>query len=968
MSHTRQFLTFVFAVIVHLAPAIAADQSIAIHGDQGADPSAVATFVTKFEGELHTLDITVEDASVELDVITESPTNGLWQIETTRSDGAKFRLADASAHQNHASSFKFRQKSKGGAGGGSGGGSKTYEAISQQIQIFASYPGEPEKEAPRPTQQGDEYYGIVLPDQPEKPVRIRLVYNRSAYDSFDPSSIQLAIANGLKIVNRPADQGVAEIAAELQPGSEVTFDVVHDSGSVPVINEPLPIMLTLTEQSGAIHEDKVNLLPVEIVADTNRDGLVNLSDKSGKDQWSSQHGAIYSVNFDNDNHGAGAGFDTMPDAITWWDIDGVPKHENWTIENKADVADIAPLHVTIPNLPDGSRVFLTAGHLEQIHAVHVFGKVEASAQAIWGGILTEGRPWADADTERLDIEISGWLSPVPSASAKPVKGTYNFGVEGIAFRGMKIPNGTLAGRFGGIVEIGLEIQLPGEQSRMPCGKVKMKVAPFLLTSNDRPTDSVFVLEMVGGLADKGNDPAHPKPVMPLAKMIDKGTPNHPNKWIQDHAEIGYTQRPGGPLTKMTFVCPYEAQLATWPSTELFSVDKGIFALGKNLNGDGGDFGGNIELTHPQDNYPLGRVVAGSAMSASLRAFLEAQELQTPVVSNIAYTEIQHIDEVLSPGPNNTTYVPGPAEAILLLQEKFDNEGKQVRGVLFSPDTVQPTVAKVWKSATAASTPFIITDQNYDEVIDEWSRFNRTEGNPQGGYLRLVGGVSGGQIAVIKAITKAVQADASRIEFAGNPEGKLMIEVEYYYDTGSKPLSNWKAIKPHRANSWYRKPVEGAYVVCVQKTLRWASTTPALMTVKEILEDQDFLDFNHTTLPPLIAATANISGISNPVKVPCLFYMFDIPENNEAAAGRPWHAVAYTSNTANLQWVNSNPVNAKPFGPRNTSNEDVMVSGIRAVLPGQSLFLDDWNQFHIQSGEIHCGSAAEREAEANWWAK
>ena len=79
-------------------------------------------------------------------------------------------------------------------------------------------------------------------------------------------------------------------------------------------------------------------------------------------------------------------------------------------------------------------------------------------------------------------------------------------------------------------------------------------------------------------------------------------------------------------------------------------------------------------------------------------------------------------------------------------------------------------------------------------------------------------------------------------------------------------------------------------------------------------------------------------------------------------------MAYSPNTANLQWVDSNQVNAKPFGPRNASNADVLEEGIQAVLPGQSLFLDDWNSFHIHMGEVHCGSAAEREAEEDWWNK
>jgi Protein-arginine deiminase (PAD) len=699
------------------------------------------------------------------------------------------------------------------------------------------------------------------------------------------------------------------------------------------------------------------LVSCGIVADTDRDGVIKIpSDYEGKDEWNNARGAIYSVNFDRDNNRQHATNGAIySDAITWWNQSGVPGDENWQIDNEADVEDVTPFQIQIGAFPAGTKVYLTAGEQEVVHAIHVFPRRKAGQMAVWGAFQESGRPWNDPDNNPFDIEITEWLKPLPgesgyeSGSSEIVAGSYEFGLEGLVFRGMPVPHGTLGnGKFSGIIDLGIEIQLPGTTARIDGDSIRLKVAPFLLTPNDQPTDHVFVRAMDDGLQG-----------MHKAVAISAGLPlqnGKPSQWLQDHVEIGHTQRPGGPVVNMTLVCPYGNQLARWPQTHLLKPGKGLFALGSDFGGDGGDYGGNIELSHPQEDHPLGRILAGSAISASLRTFLEAQEVQMPVFSNISYTEVQHIDEVLSPGPDEVTYVPGPAEAIALLQEKFDTEEKQVRGVLFSRDTVQPAVAKVWKSATSTDTPYIITDQNYDDVIDEWSRFN----TPEGGYLRLVGGTSGGQIAKLKAVSRAVQADAIRIDFAGNPEGKLMLQVEYYFDTGPKAFTNWKAIKPHQAISWYRKPLEGAYVVCVEKTLRWASSTPALMTVKEILEDAEFLAFNQTTLPPLIAATANTSGINNPVKIPCLFYRRATDRESFPVA------IAYTPNTANLQWVDSKPVNAEPFGPRIASNTDILKEGIHDVLPGQSLFLDDWSLFHIQNGEVHCGSAAESVAETTWW--
>jgi Protein-arginine deiminase (PAD) len=411
--------------------------------------------------------------------------------------------------------------------------------------------------------------------------------------------------------------------------------------------------------------------------------------------------------------------------------------------------------------------------------------------------------------------------------------------------------------------------------------------------------------------------------------------------------------------KIAFVCPREGQLAEWPRTLLLAPGKGVFALGNNLGGSGGDYGGNIELSHPQEDYPIGRILAGSTMGAKLKLFLEAQEKQKPIIADISYTEVQHIDEVLSPGSAEATYIVDPAGAVALLREKFNTAEKQLRGVLFSPDTQRPGLATIWKTA-ANGIPFIITNLDYDAVIQEWNRFRPTETGGAGGYVRIVGGSSGGQIGIIKNISKATQADANRIGFAGNPAGKMMLEIQYYYDTGSKASANWKVAAPHRASGWYRPPAEGASVVCVEKTLRWGSTTPAIITVKEILEDAAFVAFNETTRPPLIQATAAAAGVSQPTKLPCLFYM-------HTELGRTF-GVAFTPNTANLQWVDSNPCSAQAFGPRDENNKDVLEEGIRSTLPGTSSFIDDWSLYHIRMGEIHCGSSAERLGESSWWKK
>jgi hypothetical protein len=343
MPRLSPYLTSLASAFALALPALAGHQSITIHGTEGFDPTAVATFVTKFEGELHTLDITIEDSTVELDVTTENPTNGLWHIESTRPDGATFYLADASANQDHSSSFIFKQQTQGGGGGGGGGGNKTYEAISQQIQIFASYPGEPEVEVPRPTTQGDAYRGLILRDNLEKPVLIRLVYNREDSERFDPSFVILEVADGLKIVGRPPGQdNPAAIAAELHPGTEVTFEIARASVLDPDMSAPQPVTLILIDQFGAIHEDEV-VLDVPYVREVSfsiAEGEGDSNHLLSNDEATTFYAAPHWIDKDGDGEPS----------------DGASGERNYAVAYKRNTTPHVEAHFKLVKLPHGTAV------------------------------------------------------------------------------------------------------------------------------------------------------------------------------------------------------------------------------------------------------------------------------------------------------------------------------------------------------------------------------------------------------------------------------------------------------------------------------------------------------------------------------------------------------------------------------------------------------------------------------------
>ena len=92
---------------------------------------------------------------------------------------------------------------------------------------------------------------------------------------------------------------------------------------------------------------------------------------------------------------------------------------------------------------------------------------------------------------------------------------------------------------------------------------------------------------------------------------------------------------------------------------------------------------------------------------------------------------------------------------------------------------------------------------------------------------------------------------------------------------------------------------------------------------------------------------------------------------------PNTAFAYVPGMVNLQvwkplagpaqiWV------PKPFGPR-VGGADILQVAAEAELPvpGGVHFFDDWNLYHRQTGEIHCGTNIIRalstnEPYLNWW--
>lgn len=80
------------------------------------------------------------------------------------------------------------------------------------------------------------------------------------------------------------------------------------------------------------------------------------------------------------------------------------------------------------------------------------------------------------------------------------------------------------------------------------------------------------------------------------------------------------------------------------------------------------------------------------------------------------------------------------------------------------------------------------------------------------------------------------------------------------------------------------------------------------------------------------------------------------------------ALAYQPGTVNLLHADGRVVVPKPFGPT-IDGKDPFETDVETRLGALGLavgFADDWDLYHVNMGEVHCGTNVAREIASNWW--
>ena len=704
------------------------------------------------------------------------------------------------------------------------------------------------------------------------------------------------------------------------------------------------------------------ILDANLIGDTNRDGVITDKDILGKQVWSNTRGAIYLANYNADNGRqapAGGSLPTgtfLPDTVYFNDT-GAAEYENTKMGG--DFTDIAPLLIkampaatfAVPNV----KAFLKVPELEDIRAVHLYKNIAVNEPVFWGG----------PNETRTEVDITSLVNNETDVT---------LGIEGLYLKGMPLPlpipyapNST----FDGIIDFVLEIRQ--NNTIISSSKVEMKVAPWLMLPNTQPSTSVWALSLpapdpynnadfITGLAASHQLTTEP---WNAATQDVWGS-----QWFQDHVEIGYMQRPGGSKVMSVFRLPYYrgpgVSQPTWTVLHLLSSAIGVFQLGVSLIPNNpkpsGDYGGNVELMPPIGSYKMGRIVVGDTISDPLFNFLNAQEVQYPIKISTSWLDVGHVDEAIAFGPTaNQIITASPATAYNTLNDRSIIPNPSA-AVFFATGTKAPVVVTV------------LTRGFRRDGVQLAGDFTNTTWN----YIRIISGPCAGQVGHI------IQ------------RGNGFLLMDKVWNTGSQILDTNGGISPLRdvngnitnpcmgmwahgeacpvnnAGFWTGLPTAGSACVLVEGTQFWDTAgpdkVPAIVTVQELLADTNLRAFNDkvdakmTTIQGQLAASVQDDGSFTFIPLPVLY----VGNNNKFDDGRS--AFAFTPGLSNVQFVGNSLYFPKQFAPGSTVGNDCFQNVVASRLIGtNSVFLDDWNLYHRDEGEVHCGTATIRNPFSfDWW--
>ncbi|KAK2764108.1 arginine deiminase type-3 [Colletotrichum kahawae] len=392
-----------------------------------------------------------------------------------------------------------------------------------------------------------------------------------------------------------------------------------------------------TLQFGAVHGQQLKPM---ILADTNRDGIVDDGDVTDRAFWTPSRGAIFLPN-------VGDSLNRCPNQ----DLQGNPlsNHELASCHDASghlliEPSLVAPLK-TIPMEVSNDTI------------AHIYATPDAASERV--------RLFYMNDSSANPAETASWsfVDPEFTFNASHVQAGITLGIDGREF----VKD---SAKWDGKVRVHFDVHTNGT---VISDAVELKVAP-VLTHHHLQRVSAFV-----STAANESDPVQLGFIGQLDEVRKAAGIQEPlylfnqsdDIWAQDFVEPAYASMPGPNGQPISLrIMLRSAQSVRTAGRQVFEQLRGKGVGGFQPEGGLGGYGdreinayGNLETIPPYTSksgvkYPAGRIIHGKhydRMPAEATiAFLEGQELQKPLFLESGWLLTGHVDEFVQFLPSNET--------------------------------------------------------------------------------------------------------------------------------------------------------------------------------------------------------------------------------------------------------------------------------------------------------------------------
>ena len=414
--------------------------------------------------------------------------------------------------------------------------------------------------------------------------------------------------------------------------------IIDYQGNLTEINYQYQIARSAEEKNGKIPRNQVSqkmsnftkksVAPpsgFSFLADTNRDGIINEKDVPGREKWTFEQGAFMLFNNVDD------------------DRNGKPDWQEQKVKSERAAENLAKVQLKLTEDFTGSQIYLVADRVS-LPYVNVFQKTDEGWQI---------------------VDISG---KNPLEFSREII----LGVEAKQYRDRNW-NGIMA----------LKAVAINNGKEKASDTIQIGVTPWIMSPNTKPVKEVYV-------SDRGDvNQAFVEQVKSIVettgaqlKIVPGGSP-----FLQDDIAIGYVQFPTPEGIKNINVALSKSHQNDNENygKSLMNRDFGWFTKGKarslDLLNQSMDEFGNLQITPPLPNYPMGRVYYGNSGTTTFNPeiidFINAQQIQGPPVDiDTSWLLMGHVDEIINFIPSQSgkplMLIVSPEAGIKLLEELAKN--------------------------------------------------------------------------------------------------------------------------------------------------------------------------------------------------------------------------------------------------------------------------------------------------------